>query len=107
MIELLFVSHQTNYDIIYIFLVVENFLHLFGNLSQHWLRSYMKVGYLLERPFSFKLTWGSEAQYAILCLLTEVIMLTELAYDILQEPILEKCFYMLSSLVYNFEKILL
>jgi hypothetical protein len=37
MIELLFVSHQTNYDIIYIFLVVDNFLHLFGNLSQHWL----------------------------------------------------------------------
>jgi uncharacterized membrane protein len=67
----------------------------------------MKVGYLLQRPFSFKLTWASEAQYAIICLLIEVIMLTGLASDILQEPILEKCFDLLSSLVYNFEKILL
>jgi hypothetical protein len=58
----------------------------------------------LERPFSFKLTWAYEAQYAILCLGIQVIMQTKLAYDIFQKLISEKCFYLLSSLVYSFEK---
>ena len=49
----MFVSHQTNHDIIYIFQIVENFLHLFGNLHE-------SCTYVLERDhmFSFKLTWS-------------------------------------------------
>ena len=47
MIELLFVSHKTNHDI--------SFLHLFGNLHE-------SCTYVLERPFSFILTWAPEVQ---------------------------------------------
>jgi len=87
-IELLFVLHQTNNDIIYIFHVVENFVHLFGKCSKllllrflffflfifiNLLLNYMKVvTYALERPFSFKLIWAPEVQYAIFCLLIQV-----------------------------------
>jgi hypothetical protein len=87
----MFVSHQSNYDIIYIFQVVENFLHLF-----------VCTYALMERPFSLKLTWASEVQYAILCLSIQVIMQIELVSDILREPIWGRCFYMMSSLVYSF-----
>jgi hypothetical protein len=38
----------------------------------------------------------------ILCLSIQVFMQTELASDILREPIWEKCFDMMSSLVCSF-----
>jgi hypothetical protein len=70
-----------NHDIIYIFQIEENFLHLFGNLHE-------SCTYVLERHHSN--------------LGIQVIMQIELASDILQEPIWGKYFYMMSSLVYSF-----
>jgi hypothetical protein len=52
----MFISHQTNHDITYIFQVVENFLHLFGNLYE----SCAYICNIGERPYIlFQTNMGS------------------------------------------------
>jgi hypothetical protein len=103
MIELLFVLHQNNYDIIYIFQVVDTFLHLFSkSILNIFVMCLHESCIVLDTTFSFNQTWAPEVQYAIHCLRIQIIMQIELASDILQEPISEKCFDMMSSLVYSF-----